>query len=216
MLLLWVHCNAVGRPLLKTWPVQRHGVISSGNLHRSTALSAAPVGSVDEWVLSNGGIIGGIKTGIMVKGSVPASEREVVASRTIDKGELVLAVPRQCILTKAKAEGTTLGRALFDRGETLSNDGSYLTILLCEELLKGRRNELSDINEYIIKSLPTLAEFRHLPLFWNDDELFELKGSTVLAFLDIRKLSIVADYELLCDCSSSFKDSVTEEDFWWL
>ena len=243
-----VQCTA--RPLLKSWSSSRlrHGV----RLPRTRfALGAS---TVDEWVLRNGGIIGGIKTEIMVNGGlVPASEREVLASRTIDQGEVVLAIPRQCILTKAKAEMTPLGRALLDRGEVLSNDGSYLTLLLCEALVSGRQNnqphnqppnppqngtpnkppneqrkgppngpptgpnntELFDIHQYI-QSLPTLMEFRHLPLFWSDDDLHELKGSTVLAFLDIRKHSIEADYDLLCDCSSDFKNSVTEADFWWL
>ncbi len=203
LLLFCIHSSALLPSL--TWSAVRHGV------SRPRSHTALPAGAVDEWVLRNGGIIGGIKTEIMT-----ASEREVLASRTIRKGEVVLAIPRQCILTKAKAELTPLGQALLGRGETLSNDGSYLTLLLCEELVKGRRNEPSDIHQYIIRNLPTRSEFDHLPLFWSEEELGELRGSTVLAFLDIRKLSIEADYALLCECSAGFKSSISEEDFWWL
>jgi hypothetical protein len=209
LLLFCMHSSAL-LPSLKRWSAVQHG---ARRPHSHTAL---PAGAVDEWVLRNGGIIGGIKTEIMTGSLAPASEREVLASRTIRQGEVVLAIPRQCILTKAKAELTPLGQALLGRGETLSNDGAYLTLLLCEELVKGRRNEPSDIDQYVIRNLPTRPEFDHLPLFWSEEELGELRGSTVLAFLDIRKQSIDADYALLCDCSAAFKSSISEEDFWWL
>ena len=101
--------------------------------------------TVDDWVLSNGGAIGHIKTISMDGEGIPGGEREVLATKLIQKGEVVLAVPRACILNKIKAQKTTIGRILSERGDTLSCDNSYIALLLCEEIIKNRFREESEI-----------------------------------------------------------------------
>jgi hypothetical protein len=184
--------------------------------------------AVDEWVVAHGGIVDRrFKTvqGSMASrspGRVPTTEREVVAGADIAVGECVLGVPRACILTKAQAEKTQAGQALRAAGETLSGDGSYLTLLLCEALGKHANAATNDddgsddIYACVVANLPPLDECGHLPLFWGDDDLAELEGSSLLSFLDIRKMSIHADYGLLAHCSAEFRETTSEETFWWL
>ena len=200
----------------RTWTRTGRKVVESRNQRvLAAATSVTRPTAVDDWVIQHGGMIGNIATKAM-EGDVPSCEREVTASASIEEGTVVLAIPRYCILTKEKAEETTTGKALSQRGDTLSDDGSYLTLLLCEELAKGRRNEVSDIYKYIISNLPTLLEFSHLPEFWNEEELKELQGSTVLSFVTLRKSAIAAYYVLLCDFSTSFQQGISELEFRWL
>ena len=216
--LLFLSLLTTNNSVLRTRIWTRAGgkvVDTRSRLALSATTSVTRPTAVDDWVIQHGGMIGSIGTAAM-KGDVPSCEREVTASASIQEGTCVLAIPRHCILTKEKADQTSTGQALKQRGDTLSDDGSYLTLLLCEELAKGRRNEVSDIYEYIISNLPSMLEFSHLPEFWNEDELKELQGSTVLSFLTVRKSAIAADYVLLCDCSSSFQQGISELEFRWL
>ena len=187
---------------------------------RTTTMSA-----VDDWVVGNGGIVDHRFRTRSVASSSPgvrACEREVVAGADIGSGECVLGIPRACILTKVRAEQTQAAQALRAAGETLSNDGSYLAVLLSEALsqhninIHNNDNGNDDIYTCVVANLPPLAEYGHLPLFWGADDLAELKGSSVLSFLDIRKTSIHADYGLLCVYSEGFREAVSEETFWWL
>ena len=214
LLLFSLFCEPINSLLLaRRWTRGNAGTTRSRRALAATSVTRPT--AVDNWVIQHGGMIGSIGTEAM-KGDVPSCEREVTASAFIQKGEVVLAIPRYCILTKEKGEKTSAGQALLQRGDTLSDDGSYLTLLLCEELAKGRRNEVSDIYEYIISNLPSLLEFSHLPEFWNEEELKELQGSTVLSFVSLRKSAIAADYILLCDCSTSFQQEISEMEFRWL
>ena len=171
--------------------------------------------SVDKWVKSKGGMIQKMTTSLNIDGFAPSTDREIYSSSNIDKGEVILTIPRSCILTKRRYEESSFGKLLKESGEVLSNEGSYLVVLLCDAIMKSK-TETSDIYDNIITMLPTIQELQHMPLFWSIGDLEELEGSTLMAYLEARKLTIAADYKLLCSKSELFKESISENDFSWL
>jgi len=138
------------------------------------------------------------------------SEREVRTTEYIKAGELLLSVPRSCLLTSGHGRRSRFGIELGD--ERLRTEASYLALAVLEEIAIGVG---SATYEHHIRHLPTAQALRHLPLMWSDAELEELVGSPLLTRLAMQRTDIEADFSSLTSHSHAFATLVSRDLFLW-
>ncbi|RKH07087.1 SET domain-containing histone-lysine N-methyltransferase [Corallococcus carmarthensis] len=105
-------------------------------------------------------------------GHLEGDERGVFAKADIAPGEVVLQVPRACLVTLDVARASEVGRLIEAHAPDTSEE-SYLAAFLLQE----REREDSAWKPYL-DVLP--RAFPHLPLFFDARELSLLKGSSTL------------------------------------
>jgi histone-lysine N-methyltransferase SETD3 len=132
--------------------------------------------------------------------------RKVVAVNRINKNELVLSIPRACIMTTSDAKNSAMGKELVAAKCQLGHVHSWLAVYLLQE----RRNSGSFYAPYI-NSLP--RTYSNVPLFYTPSEIAELKGCLVVDMISFILRSIKADYDLLQKTLSDFP--FTLKDFIW-
>ncbi|KAH8053593.1 hypothetical protein JL722_9438 [Aureococcus anophagefferens] len=95
------------------------------------------------------------------------TERAIVATAAHAKGSVLIRVPRALAITSNAALAYASGAA----AKTLegASDGDLLAVWLLEQ----------DASSEFIKSLPTVADLAHLPVFWAGDDLALLAYSDV-------------------------------------
>eukprot|EP01041_Mallomonas_annulata_P007887 gene7887-16145_t len=184
---------------------------------QSSIIAISDENVLHKWVRENGGFIGSIETttSVTIANNLRSCEREVFSTSSIQLDELVLAIPRNCIITKSMGEKTCVGLLLAKSDQQLLNDGSYLTLVLFEEREKSKSME-SNIYKNIMQYLPTITDLRHMPFYWNEEELIELTGSPLLELLSERRNSLSKDYITLCNISKTFQETVTQSEFSWI
>lgn len=105
-----------------------------------------------------------------------ADYRGVHAARDIKKGETILYVPKEQIITLEMAFASPVGKKMYDKGlrqRLISPKHSFL----CTFIMQERRKPDSEWNIYI-DILPKC--YNNFPIFFNDEEKEYLKGSPFL------------------------------------
>lgn len=103
--------------------------------------------------------------------------RGVHAARDIKKGEIILYVPKEQIITLEMAIHSPIGKKMYEKGlrqRLISPKHSFLSTFIMQE----RRKPVSEWHIYI-DILP--KNFSNFPIFFTEEEKNWLKGS---AFLD--------------------------------
>ena len=106
-----------------------------------------------------------------------ADYRGVHAARDIQKGEIILLVPKHQIITLEMAFASPVGKRMYEKGlrqRLISPKHSFLSTFIMQE----RRKEASEWHTYI-DILP--KSFSNFPIFFTEEEKEQLEGS---AFLD--------------------------------
>ena len=130
-------------------------------------------------------------------------------------GEIVLSLPRSCILTAAMGRDTLFGQLLERNGKILRDEGYYIALVICEEMVRGVGTKNSEYIRAVINTLPPPENLIHLPIFWDDNELAELSGSPLLEIVLNRRVYMTANYELLAEVSPQFARTMEKNDFLW-
>lgn len=105
-----------------------------------------------------------------------ADYRGVHAARDIKKGETILFVPKDQIITLEMAFASPVGKLMFEKGHRqrlISPKHSFLSCFIMQE----RRKPVSPF-QYYIDILP--KNFSNFPIFFTDEEKQWLKGSPFL------------------------------------
>lgn len=118
--------------------------------------------------------------------------RGVCARETVSAQEMVLYVPHRYILTSEVARASSIGNALLSTGLEVRSKHSYIAACLLEE----REKTTNSFWWPYISILP--VKFANVPLFFPDDMLEWLKGSSVLPKIADRLLSMRIEYHNIC------------------
>jgi histone-lysine N-methyltransferase SETD3 len=123
-----------------------------------------------------------------------ADYRGVHAARDIKKGETILYIPKEQIITLEMAFASPVGKKMFDknlRQRLISPKHSFL----CTYIMQERRKPESEWNIYI-DILP--QSYSNFPIFFTDEEKELLKGSPFLEQVEEKIVDIKNDYDLIC------------------
>jgi histone-lysine N-methyltransferase SETD3 len=133
-------------------------------------------------------------------------ERAMLARAPISSGETVLQVPHTHLLTLELARESDIGRAIQE-GLNPDNEDLYLASFLLQE--KHRKGSFW---KPYIDSLP--ESYPQIPLFYEEGEYAQLKGSLVLSLLTFQAQSLQDDYLRLCQAVPGY-ERFTPQEFVW-
>ena len=133
-------------------------------------------------------------------------ERAVLARVPIAAGETVLQVPVSHMLTMELARESEIGRAIQQHLNP-DNEDLYLASFLLQE----KYREDSFWKPYL-DSLP--EDYGHMPLFYEEAEYAQLKGTLVLSLLTYQTQALQEDYQRLCEAVPGY-ERFSPGDFVW-
>jgi len=131
---------------------------------------------------------GGAKFPHLVMKYYTIDYRGVHARKRLEKDELILEVPLPLIGTTEVARASEIGRRIDSSGCQLYSDHSWLAAWLLQE----KYNSKSPFKPYI-DILP--VHYRNMPIFFDDEELHQLKGSFTVKMISDRKVSLKLEYD---------------------
>ena len=124
--------------------------------------------------------------------------RGVMAKSNILKDEIIMTIPKECLISLETALETSYGRRI---GEFMYNElNSPKHCLLSSFLLYEEKNPKY---KYYFDLLP--RDFSNFPIFYTNKELELLKGSPFLTQILEKKEDMRADYNKLCEYLPDFK-----------
>jgi len=133
--------------------------------------------------------------------------RGVHAKRRLDRNQCILEVPLALIMTTDKAQRCEIGRFIANSGATVHSSHSWLAAMLLQE----KYNPNSYWKPYL-DILP--AHYRNMPIFFDQSELDELKGSFTLQMIANRKISLKMEYDAIANHCPEFARFHHLEFFW--
>ncbi len=131
-------------------------------------------------------------------------ERGVCARQAIRRGEIVVRVPRRCMIDTPLADASAVGRRLARSKVKVRGRHARLAAYLVAEM----RDAASPWRPYFA-SLP--SEFDHLPVHFGPTELALLRGSAMPAKVRAFRALIDNDHEALRRACPALRDVTLEE-----
>ncbi len=122
------------------------------------------------------------------------NHRGVHASRDIKKGDTIIFVPKNRIITLEMAYASPIGKKMYEKGlrsALISPKHSFLATFIMQE----RRKSESDW-QYYMDILP--KDGRDFPIFFSQEEKKQLEGSPFLDQIEEKIEDIEKDYKLIC------------------
>lgn len=129
-----------------------------------------------------------------------ADYRGVHAAKDIKKGEIILYVPKEQIITLEMAFASPVGKKMYEKGlrnRLISPKHSFLSCYIMQE----RRKPDSFWWPYM-DVLP--KNFSNFPIFFEDEDKKWLEGSPFLDQIHEKIEDIKADYDLICKEAPDF------------
>ena len=130
--------------------------------------------------------------------------RGVVAKNKILKNEIIMAIPKECLITLEVALNTSYGKKIS--GFMYHELNSPKHCLLSSFLLFEQNNPLY---KYYFDLLPN--DYSNFPIFYTEKELDYLKGSPFLNLITNKKMDMRMDYNKLCEKIENFKNFTFEK-----
>lgn len=127
--------------------------------------------------------------------------RGIHAAKDIAKGEEVLFIPKEQIITLEMAMESPIGAKMMHhdlRKKLLSPKHGFLTTYILQE----RRKEETPWEPFL-DILP--KDFDNFPIFFNEEEKKWLEGSPFLDQVEEKIEDIQSDYDLICNCVPEYE-----------
>ena len=130
--------------------------------------------------------------------------RGVIAKSFIQKDEIIMTIPKECLISLETALNTDIGKEIgkFMHKELNSPKHCLLSAFLLENLKNEKWKFYFDL-------LP--KDFSNFPIFYTEKELEYLKGSPFLNQIYEKKVDMKSDYEKICYYIPSFKQYSYQE-----
>ena len=129
------------------------------------------------------------------------------ATADMPAGELLMRIPRQCVLSVPDARASEIGRLIDAHGE-LDDRRLYLSAFLLQERERGEGSFWKPYLDVLPKSFPT-----H-PFFFEPHELELLNGSMLQGLVAFQRKSLVGRYSHLCQHVPGFQRFSFEAFVW--
>jgi histone-lysine N-methyltransferase SETD3 len=139
--------------------------------------------------------------------SLGGGERGMRATTDMPAEELLMRIPRRCVLSVPDARASEIGRLLEAHGQ-LEDERMFLSAFLLQERERGEASFWKPFLDILPKSFPT-----H-PFYFDDRELALLKGSALQGWVESQRKSLANRYEHLCQHVPGFQ-RFTFEAFTW-
>ena len=145
--------------------------------------------------------------GVDINFKKKSGDRSVYSKKNITQNKLVAQIPLKCIIHDGMAENTQIGREFLtaDHSECHNIKLTLIVIYMLSTI-----SENSFYKEYY-NILPN--KLSHFPIFWRDSTINILKGSNFIDDINKRKQNFINDFNVLCNCSPTFKANFTFLDF---
>jgi histone-lysine N-methyltransferase SETD3 len=134
--------------------------------------------------------------------------RGIVTNKNVYRGNVVLKVPHQCIMTSLKAHSSTVGKELENSKWRPHSSHTWLALFLLQEKMDPN----SFWKPYIDILPPTYGDF---PQFYSSGELKQLKGSFILDMIKSRNLNLEKEFNELVQAIPIFGKKITLRDYIW-
>jgi hypothetical protein len=135
--------------------------------------------------------------------------RGVFASGVIQKDEELIFIPLQCLLVAESAKQIPTVQKLIRSKVTFRHRGDIL--LACMILIDRKQGAEARFSEFYA-TLP--KGFDEMPLFWSENELRLLQGSSILVEIQTKKVDLQYDYNAMCSVAEELKQFTFEEFEW--
>ena len=132
--------------------------------------------------------------------------RGILAKNNISKNEIIMKIPKECIISLETALETDYGKKISDFMYTELNSPKHC--LLSSFLLYEKKNPKY---AYYFNLLP--HDYSNFPIFYTNRELEYLKGSPFLSQIIEKKEDMQNDYNILCEKLENFKKNFTYIEF---
>ena len=131
--------------------------------------------------------------------------RGVFAKKDFKKGDTLIFVPNKlCLTTRKILEETTIGKQISDLNLL---DKLYHPLLAIFSIFYLTERDNKD--SFFFKFFQSFPDTENFPIFFNEEELYALKGSP---FLDVIREDFndqVHDYQIIASTLEGFKDNFT-------
>lgn len=134
--------------------------------------------------------------------------RGVIATKKIHKSEIILTVPKKCIITLDIVKESEIGKEIVKFMNYSLNSPKHC-LFACFLL-----NEELDCNsqwKYYLDILP--KNFSNYPYFYNKSEIDLLQGTQFLLQMQEKKKEIIDDFQIICEKIPKLKNKLLFSDF---
>ena len=137
--------------------------------------------------------------------------RGVHARRHISPNQVIMSIPRRCLITVEMGQVTPIGQAILHADLDLDAPKHIFLMIyiLWDRKVHGARSFFAPYYDILP---PTLS---NMPIFWTPQELKELQGSHLVPQIRDRQQAIADDYHAICQIAPSFADLCTLQEFEW-
>lgn len=157
-----------------------------------------------EWLTQNGGKVNSLQ----LKYEAGSDERGVFLTNDLKARATILKLPLDCLLTSNIAKrDTQVARNLWKNNPKFREPN---LIALVVHLLATRNDETHFFKPFY-DTLP--KDVRHFPIFWNEEQLAWLTGSTAIGILQERNMNLKNDFEKLKSLAPEFFEHITFNEF---
>lgn len=136
-----------------------------------------------------------------------ADYRGIIATQDIYKGEEIVFVPKDCMITLSMAKQAKIGKILVEKGVSLIYpNNSFLSTYVI--------SEIKDPNtkwKLLFEALPKTVD--NFPIFFKEQEKLILKGSDFLTQIQDLKNDMEKDYKKISEAVPEFTTLATLEEF---
>ena len=136
------------------------------------------------------------------------NNRGVIAKRFITQNEIIMTIPKECILTVDIAIQSDIGKqiSVFMNRKLNSPKHSLLSSFILYE-----KNKENSQWKFYYDIFP--KDFHTYPFFYNESENILLNGSKFLLKVKEKRKDIEEDYNVLCSLIDNYKDNISFSDF---
>lgn len=160
-----------------------------------------PQSALNQWLKGNGVDLSNVE----LRGQ--GDKRGLETKTFIAKNQVILHIPISAVLHSQLAQASVIGENISGKIKAPISDQSYLAAYILSE-----RSTLDSPWRCYLNTLP--FKFKHIPTFFDEEQLNQLQGSPVLERSLERWANLRHDYEVLREATSQFDDYTLEEFMW--
>jgi hypothetical protein len=158
--------------------------------------------------------------------NLSGTERGVTISKSpIEPKETLLVIPLQHIIQPEQGRQTPAGMAVHrhccavenssTRLKELMTEQTYIALWLCDMVTERRSDATTAESIFFLDTLPDLNDLTHIPMFWSEEDLVELQGSTMLLETRKNRRNWKELYQEIAACRAPFGDHTSLDTFLW-
>jgi hypothetical protein len=157
-----------------------------------------------EWLASMDGDVDRIESRSLAK-----EHRAIYASEHIKKGDIIMSVPHECIITLDTAYTCSALASTLRANSPITSTQAHVCVFLLEQ----RKKKEDSLYHAYSDALP--QELACMPVLFSEEQLQSLQGSPLLNKVVSRRERYKDDYALICQLAPGFAQVASLREFIW-